>query len=70
MDIKERNKSVIFGNGIRLDSLRIDIQDSRTELHSNVQKVKGVVSDKGYLHLDSANEIALKKDSGCEVRIF
>jgi hypothetical protein len=70
MDIKERNKSRIFGNGIRLDSLKVDIQDSRTELHSNVQKVKGVISDKGYLHLDSANEIEVKKDSGSEVRIF
>ncbi len=70
MDIKERNKSRIYGNGIRLDSLKIDIQDSRTELHSNVQKVKGVVSDKGYLHLDSANEITLKKDSESEIRIF
>jgi hypothetical protein len=70
MEIKERNKSRIYGNGISLDSLNVDIQDSRTELHSNVVKVKGVVSDKGYLHLDSANEIAVKKDPGSEVRIF
>jgi hypothetical protein len=70
LDVRERNKSSIDGGGLKLDSLKVDLQNSRADLHIKVNKVKGWVSEKGHLHLDRANDIVLKKDSASSIQIY
>jgi hypothetical protein len=70
LDIRERNKSSIDGGGLKIDSLKVDLQSSSADLHIKVDKVEGKVYEKGHLHLDRANDIALKKDSVSSIQIY
>ena len=67
--IVEKNHSNVNSSNFKIDSVKIDLNNSKAELELIVKKISGNLSDGSYLSVRHPEEISLKKDATSKINV-